>query len=254
MVRQYALIVFLVSLCGPAFCESGALFSLEPRGSLFASTPNPARSSLIPTKVTPDSAGTTAGNERRGSLFVGVVEGSLLAPYQDLVPQLERSRLGPSNTPIRDKIRDVIALAEAGPAGYNAVIYAAKVNPRKPPTRMTLREIYQWIAATPNQHHAIGRYQFIPKTLKRLATKAGIAENARFSPEVQDKLADILLDEAGFEDMVNGQLAVKNFQNNLAKIWAGLPLENGKSYYQGHAGNRATITRAQFDAKMGNLF
>jgi len=42
--------------------------------------------------------------------------------------------------------------------------------------------------------------------------------------------------------------------NNLAKIWAGLPNSTGKSYYHGHAGNRATMTWARFRAEMEKIF
>ena len=36
---------------------------------------------------------------------------------------------------------------------------------------MTLDEIFAWIAATPGQPHAIGRYQFIPDTLRMLVNR-----------------------------------------------------------------------------------
>ncbi len=42
--------------------------------------------------------------------------------------------------------------------------------------------------------------------------------------------------------------------NNLAEIWAGLPTTNGKSHYDGYAGNRATMSWAQFDAAMAQIF
>ena len=42
--------------------------------------------------------------------------------------------------------------------------------------------------------------------------------------------------------------------DNLARIWAGLPLPSGKSAYHGYAGNRATITRAFYAEQMGRIF
>ena len=38
--------------------------------------------------------------------------------------------------------------------------------------------------------------------------------------------------------------------HNLARIWAGLPLPNGRSFYQGFAGNRATMSWAEFNGGM----
>jgi hypothetical protein len=41
--------------------------------------------------------------------------------------------------------------------------------------------------------------------------------------------------------------------NNMAKIWAGLPTSNGKSHYDGYAGNKAMVTWARFDAVMARI-
>lgn len=152
------------------------------------------------------------------------------------------------------KLMQLIASAEAGGAQYDAVQHAAKIKPRKAPTEMTLGEIYDWIARTPGQQHAIGRYQFIPATLKRLARHAGAKRGDRFSPKMQDRLAHQLLEEAGLSAMMAKEMSRKDFMNNLAKIWAGLPTSSGKSYYHGYAGNRATMTWAHFDAEMARIF
>ena len=45
--------------------------------------------------------------------------------------------------------------------------------------------------------HAVGRYQFIGMTLPGAAARAGIPTNAKFTPEVQDKIALQYLKEAG---------------------------------------------------------
>lgn len=152
------------------------------------------------------------------------------------------------------KLMQLIASAEAGNAQYDAVQHAAKVRPSKRPTAMTLGEIYDWIARTPGQQHAIGRYQFIPATLKRLAKRTGAKRGDLFSPKLQDRLAHQLLEEAGLNAMLAKGMSRTDFMNNLAKIWAGLPTSSGKSYYHGYAGNRATMTWAHFDAEMARIF
>ncbi|MFC4213608.1 hypothetical protein ACFP4H_18460 [Pseudophaeobacter arcticus] len=152
------------------------------------------------------------------------------------------------------KLMQLIASAEAGGAQYDAVQHAAAVKPNKRPTAMTLGEIYDWIARTPGQQHAIGRYQFIPATLKRLADHVGAKRDDVFSPQLQDRLAHQLLEEAGLSAMMADDMSRKDFMHNLAKIWAGLPTPSGKSYYHGLAGNRAVLSWAKFDAEMARIF
>ena len=183
---------------------------------------------------TPDK--TTDKTSVRASLFIGRADGGLFAalpgrldaPYQ---------RGGPRAA----GLRDLIARAEAGRAGYDAVQHGARIKPPKAPTAMTLQEIYDWIDATPGQPHAIGRYQFIPPTLRHSAKRLGMGPATRFNPATQDRLADLLLGDAGLEKVVAGEITTETFMRNLARIWAGLPLPNGKSYYEGYAGNKATM-------------
>lgn len=156
---------------------------------------------------------------------------------------------GTGTTPV-DRLLALIARAEAGSAGYDAVQHGARVRPAKRPTDMTLGEIYQWIEDTPGQPHAIGRYQFIPPTLRRVARVRGFGPETQFTPGVQDALALVLLEDAGLSRFQQGEMERRAFMHNLARIWAGLPLPNGRSYYQGHAGNKATMTWAAFDGGM----
>lgn len=189
------------------------------------------------------------------SLFAGRAAASFFAPY----PARERARQ--AILPIRSgdggpvaQLRDLIASAEAGRAQYDAVQHGARVKPAKMPTQMTIAEIYQWIDDTPGQPHAIGRYQIIPGTLKGLVRKAGLDVNTRYSPEVQDRLADILLEEAGLTAMREGVMTRTGFMNNIAKIWAGLPNSSGRSHYHGYAGNAASMSWAHFEAEMVRIF
>jgi hypothetical protein len=196
-----------------------------------------------------------------GSLFVGQANGGFFAPF----PAREGKRrshgdfgasispLGPNAT-IGERLRHLIGHAEAGAAGYDAINYGAKRLPSRKPTDLTLGEIYAWIDATPGQPHAIGRYQFIPSTLKRLAQKVGAAPHEQFSPRLQDLLANELLAEAGLNAFTDGVMPRRKFMNNLAAIWAGLPNSSGQSHYHGYAGNRATMTWVYFEAEMAKIF
>lgn len=196
---------------------------------------------LVPVSLGP-------GGSNAGSLFAGTADGSLFAPIRDRTPPAPPQRGSVS------RLLTLIARAEAGSDGYDAVQRGAAIRPPRPPTAMTLGEIYRWIAATPGQPHAIGRYQFIPETLRRVAAARGFGPETRFTPEVQDALATVLLTEAGLPDFEAGTLGRRAFMGNLARIWAGLPLPDGRSFYEGFAGNRATMSWAEFENGVARIW
>lgn len=240
-IRRCFLVLFFLFtavMLTPAYAEGGLLWGNAARQPIVAARPDPMHT------VTPNIP----------SLFVGNAGGGLFAPYP--VRAKAPIAVAPSAafaTP-ESRIRDLIASAEAGRAGYDAVVWAARIKTPKPPTQMTVGEIYDWIVATPNQHHAIGRYQFIPSTLRRLVAITGAGRDQPFTPAFQDQLADILLAEAGLHAFHDRQIGRVTFMNNLAKIWAGLPNSTGKSHYHGFAGNKATMTWANFTAEMDDIY
>ncbi|MEL6808222.1 MAG: hypothetical protein AAFO97_10620 [Pseudomonadota bacterium] len=216
--------------------------------------PMAARGNLLAER-TPLYAQTAVRAPNSPSLFAGKTGNSLFRP----MPVSIRVPSGLAAAPFADlgavwQLRALIAQAEAGAKGYDAVQYGADILPSGPPTTLTIAQIYQWIDDTPGQPHAIGRYQFIPPTLRRLVRRLGLSHEARFSPQVQDQLANILLYEAGMQRFLAGELDRQSFMNNLAKIWAGLPNDTGKSHYHGFAGNKATMTWVYFDAQMARIF
>jgi len=193
---------------------------------------------------------TTTGS----SLFIGQSGRSLFAPRPPrALPWADPGLPALSGSPVQ-RLRQLIQYAESRRDGYDAVQFGATIKPDKPPTQMTIGEIYDWIDATLGQPHAIGRYQFIPPTLRSLVKRQGLSEQHRFSPEVQDLLANALLEDAGWTAVTSGAMNRETFMHNLAKIWAGLPTDTGKSYYHGHAGNKAAITWAQYDTEMRRIF
>lgn len=238
MIRFLARVATIsLILAAPAYANNGLLWGGGTRQPLIAPRVDPVHT------VTPNLP----------SLFADRAGGSLFAPFP--VRQKASLSVAPvtGGTPAA-RIRDLIASAEAGRAGYDAVVWAARVKPPKPPSQMTVGEIYDWIKATPRQHHAIGRYQFIPSTLRRLVAQAGADRDQLFTPAFQDHLANILLSEAGLQRYQAGEIGRTTFMHNLAKIWAGFPNASGRSHYHGIAGNRATMTWARFNAEMDAIF
>lgn len=240
--------ILVTGLASLPFAPAPALAaSLFSQGGLFED-----RAALVATPPAGTTHG-TAGN--RGSLFAGQQGGSLFAAVALRGPQGAMPSLpGGLSGPRVEALRQLIENAESRRDGYDAVQHGARIKPPKRPTDMTLAEIYRWIDDTPRQPHAIGRYQFIPKTLRRLVGKLDIPLSARFSPAVQDRLADILLIEAGYLAFTDGRMSRRDFMHNLARIWAGLPTSNGRSYYHGFAGNKASMTWARFEAEMRQIF
>lgn len=214
----------------------------------------------------PDTAEAEEIRGRAQSLFIGQASHGFFAPFapRDRGPAGGGASLSGSiadaygpvlgNDPQAEMIRHLIAHAEAGRDGYDAVQHGARIKPGRPPTEMTLGDVFAWIKATPGQPHAIGRYQFIPSTLARLVTILDAGPHERFSPQMQDRLADILLQEAGLDAYRSGKVTRHGFMNNLAKIWAGLPNSSGRSHYHGYAGNAATMSWARFDTEMARIF
>ncbi len=229
--------------------------SLIGNGDVFGNRATVLQARVDPSDTGAGQAGASLFAGRKGGglfaptpvrLQVDPVDALTRAPVQD--PALAGSRTGVSG------LRDIIAKAEAGPKGYDAVVWNARIMPPKAPTDMTVDEIFQWIKETPGQNHAIGRYQFIPATLRSLVKRIGVDGRQRFSPQLQDTLANALLEDAGLSGFVRGEVSRVAFMNNLAKIWAGLPNSSGRSHYHGYAGNKATMSWTTFKTKMAQVF
>ena len=75
-----------------------------------------------------------------------------------------------------------------------------------------------------------------------------------FTPDLQDRLAIVLLKRAGLTAFEDGRAKPAEFQDAVAKVWAGLPMQDGKSAYDGLAGNRAVITRTEYDTAFQKIF
>lgn len=125
--------------------------------------------------------------------------------------------------------------------GYNETLsYGAFTNGDVILTDMTLAEI-DALQSAMLQHptnswnsSAIGRYQIVRTTLRALKQNLGLEDSAKFTPELQDRLAIELLNGRGYEQWKAGTISDKQFALNLSKEWASLPNpETGAGYYSG---------------------
>lgn len=92
---------------------------------------------------------------------------------------------------------------------------------------------------------AIGRYQFLRRTLRSLQAKHALPGSALFSPELQDQFGVDLLVGRGYRAWWRGAIDDKEFAHMLSMEWASLPdpEHGGRSHYDGDgAGNHASTT------------
>lgn len=102
---------------------------------------------------------------------------------------------------------------------------------------------------------AVGRYQFIPETLRLAVAAAGFTSTDLFNAEAQDWLAVALLlggKRPALRDYLQGcDVSLEAAQLDLAKEWASIPQANGKGVYDGDAaGNRATAKVARVQSAL----
>lgn len=128
---------------------------------------------------------------------------------------------------------------------YNALVYGNNTPREADLTNMSIAEVMQYQSQMIGRGHAstaVGKYQFLRGTLGDAVNATdGIDMNTQFTPEVQDRLAEFLLERRGLSRFQSGEMSPEQFARNLANEWASLPLVSGRSAYEGIAGNRAGV-------------
>lgn len=96
---------------------------------------------------------------------------------------------------------------------------------------------------------AIGKYQImLPDEYGR---KAGLnISKDKFSKVNQDKMGMVFLKESGWDDFKSGKMSEDTFADNVARVWAALPLKSGKSAYAGVGSNASLVGRKKFMAQV----
>lgn len=235
---------------------SGAIILLAfvPQSGFADSWKSAASSWSSGSSFAPATNGQREAPERSSFRGIEVKSSFDLTPRSQPQPRSRQPFVMPQNADELTKVRALIFHAESRQHGYDAYNLSARVPPPKPASKMTLKEIQQWTKDTPGQQHAIGRYQIIPSTLNRLIKNTGVDLNTVFDPAVQDAFANLLIIEAGYLDLKDRRISLKQFEVALAKVWAGFPLSNGKSYYAGVANNAATVSYKTYSSALAQIF
>lgn len=106
------------------------------------------------------------------------------------------------------------------------------------------------------QLYAVGRYQFIPVTLRFAVAMSDVDRLDMFTPEVQDKLFAALIQfkRPAIAAYIRGDHDHLGWAlNEMSKEWASVEYRNGRGYYDNVGGNRAHITRAEVIAVLNEV-
>lgn len=169
------------------------------------------------------------------------VDPNLSFNFPDLTPQNlaeVRSTASGNIAPVLDLIGHTEGTDRG--ASYNETLgYGAYTGGPVNLTSMTLDEVDQLqgqMLRHPNNSwnsSAVGRYQIVRTTLRGLKKQLGLSGKEKFTPELQDRLAEQLLKNRGYDDWKSGKISDTRFINNLAKEWASLPTATGRGAYAG---------------------
>lgn len=116
-----------------------------------------------------------------------------------------------------------------GPQGYNDITGFTNLRPVRPVSQMTIQEVLDFqmmLRQKGAKSSAMGRYQFIYKTLDYLVKLHDMDTNQLFDKRMQDHLARLEMARCGFYDRT---LDVREVGDCLAHTWAALPLLTGKN-------------------------
>jgi muramidase (phage lysozyme) len=155
------------------------------------------------------------------------------------------------------KLLDYIGLREAR-GRYDALVGKNKF--KSDLTSMTVGEVLQFQQTMRSQGHestALGKYQFINKTLLGLVKNGDLALTDIFNSSTQDRAATALLKGRGMDAFVSGKMSKEQFADAVAVEWASMPLGSGLSAAHGVGSNKAGGTREEYlaaFARDGGMF
>lgn len=146
---------------------------------------------------------------------------------------------------------DLIGLSEGTDKarGYNETLsYGAYTGGDRNLIAMTLAEIEQLQTAMLKHpknklnSSALGRYQIVRATLRKLVATHDLPMTSVFTALLQDRLGVSLLRGRGIDVWLTGEMSDGALLDALAKEWASLPTSAGVGYY---GGQHAAVTVTQ---------
>lgn len=178
----------------------------------------------------------------------------MTAPSTEGVAAGNKEKSDPASKPKENpasaqKILDFIAKKESG-GDYNIQVGGKNdVNL----TGMSIAEILKYqdeMKAKGMPSTALGKYQIIQGTLKGLVKQGVVTPADKFDAATQEKLGMALLEGRDYSKYKSGAITAEQFADNLAKEWAALPTQSGKSYYDKVGNNKALVSRQDLMAQI----
>ena len=192
-----------------------------------------------------------------GALGVGLGLGKITSSYnQPLI--IEQPVAAIEEEPVKRKyayweqfkvLADVIAEGEGGFDSVNRGYPGDTPGGIRSVTRKSFKELSLGEVIELQQDgliFAVGKFQWIPRTFRFVVKKSGLSLDTLMTDDVQYKLFATTLEYK--RPVVYGYLTGEHPHlelalDELAKEWAGIEYANGRGYYDGYNGNKASISR-----------
>ncbi len=166
----------------------------------------------------------------------------------------------------QNELGKLIGHGEGGYNSYNRGVAGDAKGAQIDFSQMTVGEVMsrQDLAkGDPNRLFAVGKYQFTPNTLEETVNALGIDKNAKFTPQLQEKMFnDYLIDEkrpaikAYITGQSSGPEGLERAQHSLALEFAsvGDPRKGGRGAYDGDSGgNSASIKTTEVATALNHM-
>jgi hypothetical protein len=166
------------------------------------------------------------------------------------------------------QLLDFIGALEAGPgpSGFDRIFGRHQPLMARKLTAMSLDEVLAFqgqMLRGGSPSTAVGRYQFLQKTLLGLKNRMGLNGATLFSSNLQDQLGNQLLLERGLPAFLQRRASLEQFGLALAQEWASLPVlrdvntksgvkRRGQSYYESGL-NHALVGADRFEARLNDV-
>lgn len=219
------------------------IFGVKPTGPETAPPGAAPASGAKPTgaATAPITGATPAAKMAESATVAGGTVAAGLGPPRTVPGSAVAPTVGPGAVSLGN-IREMISGVESR-GNYNVVVGGQTY----PLTTMTVAEVMnlQKKLIGEGKDSAAGKYQIKYTTLAGIMGKAGVSRDDKFDEAVQDKLANALIMQRGFEQYNRNptQESKERFLANLSREWAGLPSgPMGESYYKGVGNNKAGMS------------
>jgi hypothetical protein len=153
-------------------------------------------------------------------------------------------------------VLDFVASGESG-GRYN-VIWDGGNGTEVEFDKMTLSQVVDfqrnWTGTKGKYSSAAGRYQFVRKTLTGLVEKYDIPWDTPFTPDTQDALAILLMNDMGLGAYLSGRITPERFAFKLATQWAALPKDaSGSGVYDKTKHNKSNRKWGEYISLVRNM-